>query len=191
VRRGTDARSREIAAAIGALDPAFASAYGVVRGAFAAMGIAEEEIERARSKIERHFLPNFDRIDALFLSLMPPPLIDAVALPALYRVFCRERIEHAWKCATEPPFTQPERWPVTDAEVIVLLREMSLRAPLIDVAGGLYWELFARRFPEAAAKIEGEGGGGSPFHGRENRPDVGRARDELDMILRRKIARVG
>lgn len=102
---------------------------------FEAMGVAEEEIVRARAPRDT------------FKLLVPPDGMLGFA-PEVYRAHARELCERAAR--------GEDLRPATDTEVMVALSVLSLEAPLVGTAAALYERLFRAILPRQARRLPGE-----------------------------------
>jgi hypothetical protein len=136
---------------------------------FASMEVAEEEIVRAQS-----LQP--EKSDALYNSFRFLSLSDALqsAPEELYRIHAREMLE---RVANDVPLE-----PGTDAELLAVIKELTLRAPPSREVVLLYMDLFAKRFPDFAASIAQNTGAITPDEYEEARMQ------ELEAELRRKLS---
>lgn len=116
---------------------------GVIARTFSRMELAEEEIEAAK---RRHPLAT-GRIHRTFLHLCPSPALSA-APEKLFRAHCTELLERV--------AAGDDLRPGTTAEVLAVLSELSLAAPLDRAHTLLFVKLFSDLFPEAAAKMQSE-----------------------------------
>ncbi len=115
----------------------------VIARTFSKMELAEEEIDAAK---RRHPLAA-GRIHRAFRHLCPSPALSA-APEKLFRAHCTELLERvAAGCDLRPG---------TTAEVLAVLSELSLRAPLERAHTLLFVKLFSDLFPEAAARMQSE-----------------------------------
>ena len=103
---------------------------------FERIEIAEEEIAVAQKTVRSK--RGKKALWESFWSLRPSSLLGGFS-DDLYRVHCRELLE---RIVTGDSVDVP-----TDAEVMVALSEMSLRAPLSQDAAALYVTLFKKGFP--------------------------------------------
>jgi hypothetical protein len=142
----------------------------VVIALFEPMGWAEDEIESAqqrhgeqgRGPIYRRGFPEVKQLD----------LIDS---EMLFRAHCREILDRI--------ATGRDTRPGTDAELIRVLREASLRAPMTPGVDCLYFRLFARTFPVYAPTILG------PIDLAAYESVHGSAADDHERRLRARLAR--
>lgn len=98
------------------------------------MSIAETAIEQAKQTY-----PNFtDTANGIFAKLCPSAMLTQTRSEKLYRLYVKELIyRHAHSIETDS---------ATDAEIIALLLELSLLAPLKHHAVGLYMRLMEKHF---------------------------------------------
>lgn len=108
---------------------------------FRRMDIAEEEIRNA--KIQQPELA--ERIDTAFRHLCPTPPLLHVS-DKVYRLHCREIIDRMVK--------KHDLETATKAEILGMLSETSLKAPLNETATLLYEKLFSNLFPGEARKLK-------------------------------------
>lgn len=142
---------------------------GAIEGVFSRMELAEEEIEAAKRRHPRLA----GRIHQAFLHLCPTPALSSAGEKA-FRAHCRELLERV--AAGE------DLRPGTAAEVLSILSELSLAAPLDRIGTLLFVKLFASLFPEAAATM----------HRYDEPPQADRYEKErvaeLEVSLRRKLS---
>ncbi len=135
-------------------------------GVFDRMEIAEEEIERAKSRWpERR-----DEIHGAFHLLVPTTVLGE-APDLLYRRHVREVLERVAEAR------DPDR--ATDSECLAALRATSLVAPLRHDAFVAYARLFSKLFPEEARRLGADLSGTESYSG---------AVEELLEGLRRKLS---
>ncbi len=108
---------------------------GRVRDAFDCMGVAEEEMAAAKAD------------GTLFAALVPTAPLLGKSLD-LYRAHARELVQRAAAGA--------ELEPATEAELLSVMLETALTAPLKREGQALAEHLFARVFPAGAAGVVGE-----------------------------------
>ena len=96
--------------------------------------IAENEIERAKARHPEHAA----ELDATFGALVPPDEFAELNYQALYTAHCHELLE---RVAGKTPLSLEL---ATDAEMLVLVMQASLRAPLSQLGHGIYATLFNR-----------------------------------------------
>ena len=142
----------------------------VLESTFSKMEIAEDEIARARGGKTAP-----DRSDPLWCSFkLMAPYIEMTDVA--YRVHCRELLERV--AAGE------DTRPGTDGEIMMVLSETSMQAPLTHAATTLQLRLFARRLPNEAKRAD-------LVDELENLEAVSshrRGADELEAESRRKLA---
>ena len=142
-------------------------------GIFDAMNWAEEEIEHAQ---HRHGERGQGRIWKAGFMLVRPDLDRVLASELLFRSHAAELLDRLAK-------GQDTR-PATTAEMIAVLMDAALAAPLSASAFCLYARLFSRAFPQAARDVFADTGELDPaayeaVHGAKA--------DEHEAVLRRSL----
>ena len=137
---------------------------------FRCMEIAEDEISAAKAR----FPLLAKQLDDGFRELCPPAVLRDAG-ERLYRAYCSELLG---RIAGGSPLG-----PATTAELLAVLRAMSLAAPFERAATVLYWDRFAELLPGDAARIRSVTG---PVAADSS--DQVRAK-ELEAKLRRQLAR--
>lgn len=137
---------------------------------FQRMEYAEEVIEEMKSR----YPGREQEVHNTFKHLCPPPFFEEAG-KSIYQAYCREIIMLVMSGKVKKKF------PMTSAEICLVLKEMSLIAPLTHDAMSLYFKHFIQCFSQAEiAKVFPEGV-----------PDVREtykgALDELEYTLRRKF----
>jgi hypothetical protein len=117
-----------------------APVFNAIEGAFRRMEHAEEEIAAAKRRFPEHA----ERIHRSFLLLCPSDVLMSAA-ETLYRLHCRELLERVAGGA--------DTRAATKAELVALLADLSLDAPLDRSATLLYWQTFSALMPDDAAKL--------------------------------------
>jgi hypothetical protein len=108
--------------------------WGRILGLFDRMHIAEDIIAEGK----RQHPDKADEIHDAFQYMVPTPLLIQNDNDELYRAHCRQLIE--W-VADDQDVNR-----ATDAELLLLMMETSLRVPLTDEGHFLYWYLFRSVF---------------------------------------------
>lgn len=139
-----------------------------VRGLFALMGVAEEELATAKKK---HPLAEF-AIQKAFSILAPDAKFFIKKHTELYRAHCRELLDRIIAGASKKELRLGTR-----AEVLSVMSGWSLEHPLGEQGAALFFTLFAEIFPERA---ENDGLIREPWPG---------STEELLEALQRKIER--
>lgn len=125
----------------GPLHPAMAMLPRGVRGIFDLMGVAEAEIARAK----RGATPEVAaRVHASFKLLCPTDELGDSCNPRIYEAHCRELLARVVADAPESELNLR-----TKAEVMMLLSQQSLKAPLNTDGCDLYAQIFHEIFPDA------------------------------------------
>jgi hypothetical protein len=140
------------------------------RDAFMAMEWAEDEIELAQDRYgETGHGPIWKQG---FAAVKQTDLIDS---ELLFRAHCREILGRI--------ADGDDLRPGTDAEIIWVLRNASLRSPMQPGIDCLYFRLFARRFPVQSSSISG------PVDLAAYESVHGSAADDHERRLRAKLSR--
>lgn len=108
---------------------------------FQFIGIAQEEMQRAGSP------------QGAFAMLYPSPGMSR-AVPDVFRAHCRELLAR-----------KSDHDLATDAELLLAMSGMSLRAPINELGKAVYGELARRVLPHAAADTLGNGWPKGPYPG--------------------------
>lgn len=138
IRQGVTAMTRnDMLAAMDSVLPGFSAGLGSI---FDRMEIAEEEIDAAQA----WYPERADEIDDAFALMKVSPLLEPYAdRPGVFRAHCRQIA--TWVGQGKDPNR------ATDAELLHVMAETSLRAPLNTEGLLLYFRVFTNVFGESEA----------------------------------------